>query len=105
MVSSVHALHDYTGIQMGPTSGAAYLVAQWWAKKNPGKTVVALLPDSGVRYLNQVYNQNWIEKWKLNEPSLRASSLDPCVADSLADVRDQWCYIKWQRHSLSKWLT
>ena len=40
------------GILAGITSGAALFAAVKVAKEKPGKTVVALLPDTGDRYLS-----------------------------------------------------
>lgn len=40
------------GVLAGISSGAAYFAAKTIAKKEPKKTVVALLPDSGSRYLS-----------------------------------------------------
>jgi len=41
-----------TGVLVGISSGAAYLAAEKIASRDPGKTVVALLPDTGMRYLS-----------------------------------------------------
>lgn len=40
------------GILAGISSGAAFFAAETIAKQNPEKTVVVLLPDSGMRYLS-----------------------------------------------------
>ena len=55
-------LHQRHGLSMGGTSGAAWLVAQWYAQRNPGATVVALLPDQGWRYLDTVYDDRWLQR-------------------------------------------
>lgn len=39
------------GILAGPSSGAAFCVAQEIAQKNPGATIVTIFPDRGERYL------------------------------------------------------
>ena len=48
------------GIQVGISAGAALYAAIEWAKKpeNEGKTIVALLPDSGDRYYSTSLFEN-----------------------------------------------
>ena len=48
------------GIQVGISSGAALYAAVEWAKNpdNKGKTIVALLPDSGDRYYSTSLFEN-----------------------------------------------
>ncbi|MEY9491183.1 hypothetical protein ABIF33_000203 [Bradyrhizobium elkanii] len=45
---------------MGPTSGAAALVAQWYARHRAGAMTVVILPDEGFRYQETVFNHNWL---------------------------------------------
>ncbi|MGH3854274.1 MAG: hypothetical protein ACRDR6_12435 [Pseudonocardiaceae bacterium] len=53
-------LHRRHALFMGPTSGAAYLVGRWWARKHPGALTVVLMPDEGYRYLDTVYDDAWL---------------------------------------------
>lgn len=53
-------LHRDDAIFMGPTSGAAAHVARWWACHNPDALTVVLLPDEGHRYIDTVYNRQWL---------------------------------------------
>ncbi len=58
--SGTRQLHQQHALFMGPTSGAAYLVARYWAKANPDALTVVLLPDEGFRYLDTVYDDEWL---------------------------------------------
>ncbi|WP_353646848.1 cysteine synthase family protein [Mesorhizobium sp. WSM2239] len=57
---ATHELHRNHGLFMAPTSGAAYRVAEWWSRNNPGQTAVAIFPDEGHRYIETVYNEEWL---------------------------------------------
>ena len=51
-METASALSREHGLLVGISSGAAYCAAKKAAELNPGKTVVALLPDTGMRYLS-----------------------------------------------------
>lgn len=70
-------LHREHAVFQGPTSGAAYLVADWWARENPDQLVAVVLPDEGFRYLDTVYDDAW----------LRAQG---AVIDRLPDAPVEW---------------
>ncbi|MDX6705395.1 MAG: cysteine synthase [Solirubrobacteraceae bacterium] len=82
---------------MGPTSGAAYLVARWWAERNPGARVVAIMPDEGYRYERTVYDERWLSRVGALRTDPPAAPVD--VEHPLA-VRDGWSRLAWDRRSL-----
>ena len=53
-------LHRKHGIFSGPTSGAAFTAAEWYSAMHPEEVVAAVFPDSGVRYMETVYNDAWL---------------------------------------------
>ena len=81
---------------MGGTSGAAYMVAKWWAGKNPGKVVVSIFPDEGYRYQDTVYNDKWLED---NNIKLDKLPKNPVQVKHPKDAGAQWSYINWNRRS------
>ena len=58
--AATRQLHQRHALFMGPTSGAAYLVARWWAARNPSALTVVMLPDEGYRYQDTVYDDEWL---------------------------------------------
>ncbi|GAA2106999.1 pyridoxal-phosphate dependent enzyme [Streptomyces synnematoformans] len=50
------ALLRESGIFTGLSAGAAYLAAGWERRRNPGRTVVFLAPDTGHRYVTAAFS-------------------------------------------------
>lgn len=87
-------LHATHALFQGPTSGAAYLVAQWWAARHPDALCVVMLPDEGYRYQATVYDDAWLADHGHLLTDLPA---EPAVVDSPADVGGSWTRIAWGR--------
>jgi len=60
--AATRALHERHAIFAGPTSGASYVVGHWRARQFPKETVVVICPDEGHRYVNAVYDQEWLKQ-------------------------------------------
>jgi cysteine synthase A len=96
MVNTVHELHRSTGLFVGPTSGAALAVANWFAKKHPNRTILTVFPDHGIRYMNTVYNPQWLQE-RANE--LERSWSEPVLCSSPTEVARDWTRFQWNRRS------
>lgn len=90
-------LHRDHTLYMGPTSGAAYLVADWWARMNPDSLTVVLLPDEGHRYQDTVYDDAWLEARNVRLQSLPTG---PVEWDSPHDGSAPWARYRWNRREL-----
>lgn len=55
------------GIFAGGSSGAAVWASLQVAKRGVGKNIVVMLPDSGFKYLSNIYNDQWLKENKLWE--------------------------------------
>jgi cysteine synthase A len=58
--AATRRLHRRHALFMGPTSGAAFQVANWYATANPEALTVVMLPDEGYRYQDTVYDDDWL---------------------------------------------
>ena len=92
---STRALHSSKAIFSGPTTGAAYHVAQWIAENNQNEKVIFISPDTGSRYTSTVYNDNWLKE---NNMDISKNSKPMCI-QSLAEANEPWSYINWDRRS------
>ena len=96
---ATHRLHCEQGLFMGPTSGAAFKVAEWWSRQNPGKTVVVFFPDEGHRYIETVFDHEWLEDvpgWA------RPFCEDPATVVNPAHEMDGWSRYLWARRTLDE---
>ena len=87
-------LHRRHALFMGPTSGAAWLVADFWARTNRDARVVTLLPDEGHRYQNTVYDDAWLRRHGVRH--LRVPSR-PVEVSRPGDVGSEWSWLRWDR--------
>jgi len=88
-----HALYQ------GGTSGAAFLVADWWARTHSDRKVVTLFPDEGHRYTSTIYDDAWLTVlpgWTGMLPEAPQSVTHP------SDVRPGWSHFSWGRRALDE---
>jgi cysteine synthase len=109
--ASTRDLHRRHALFQGPTSGAAFRVAAWWAAQNPSSSCVVMLPDDGTRYLDTVYDDAWV----LHESPDRAARLLPAqggppapeqsgprTVEHPAAAGPQWSRMRWGRRRLDE---
>ncbi len=87
-------LHRDHALFMGPTSGAAYLVADWWARRHPDALTAVVLPDEGYRYQDTVYDDAWLEEHGLRRD---VPPREPVEWERPHDGDDPWSCFRWNR--------
>lgn len=90
-------LHRNHALFQGGTSGAAYMVARWWAARNPGRKAVVIFPDEGNRYTSTIYNDAYLHAmpgWSDQLPSTPITISDP------ARPMCAWSRFEWHRRPL-----
>jgi cysteine synthase len=92
--SATRSLHRDHSLYMGPTSGAAYWVAQWYARKNPSARTVVLLADEAYRYQDTVYDDDWLRQEGL---LLDRPPREPTLADDPVAAFGDWSRYEWKR--------
>ncbi|OBP80084.1 cysteine synthase family protein [Mesorhizobium loti] len=60
--AATRTLHERHAVFAGPTSGASYIVGRWRAQQYPEETVVVICPDEGHRYVESVYDHEWLKQ-------------------------------------------
>lgn len=95
---ATHDLHRLHGLFMGPTSGASYRVAAWWARNHPGKTVVSIFPDEGHRYVESVYDPDWLAS---RSAQVIETATEPTEVASPSAAIATWSRLNWGRRSIA----
>lgn len=96
MIREVHVFHKETGFLVGPSSGACLAVAKWVARRHPDKKILTILPDHGVRYVNTMFNPDWLGRWTAD---LDRDWTEPRECPSPKAVNEDWCRCEWKRSS------
>ncbi|WP_404337330.1 cysteine synthase family protein [Sphingomonas sp. MMS12-HWE2-04] len=97
--SAAHELHRRHALFMGPTSGAAWLAARWWAHEHPDRQVVAILPDEGHRYMSTVYDREWLAARGLGRAALPSA---PVTVDTPGFEGEGWSRFGWHRRRIDE---
>lgn len=92
-------LHRDHALFMGPTSGAAYLVADWWARENPDGFGAVIFPDEGYRYQDTVYDDAWLEAKGVRRDLLPRQ---PVEWERPHDGDEPWASFHWARRSYAE---
>jgi S-sulfo-L-cysteine synthase (3-phospho-L-serine-dependent) len=95
-------LHQWTTLFCGGTSGAAWLVARHWARKNPKAKVVCIFPDDGYRYVDSIYSDEYLWKENLWLPELPEA---PIEVTRPVDAGPAWSFMQWGRRAYSEVVT
>jgi len=61
-ISTCRILAKEYGIMMGGSGGLSVISALAWLQNSNAKAVVAIIPDTGVNYLDQIYDDIWLEQ-------------------------------------------
>ncbi|MER9436097.1 PLP-dependent cysteine synthase family protein [Mesorhizobium sp. M0618] len=104
-LTATRLLHERHAVFAGPTSGASYIVGRWRARQYPEETVVVICPDEGHRYVEAVYDREWL---KQNGPLNEAGVLDaPATENHPSTALPPWNRYLWKRKAreavLSVW--
>ncbi|WP_369359702.1 cysteine synthase family protein [Streptomyces sp. cg2] len=92
--SATRRLHARHALFQGPTSGAAYLAAEWYARSHPDQLCVVMLPDEGYRYQATVYDDAWLAD---NDYVLAERPKEPVETDRADRPAAHWSRLAWGR--------
>ncbi|BBP02515.1 cysteine synthase family protein [Sulfuriferula nivalis] len=92
-------IHKQHGLFVGATGGAAYKVAKHWADRHPKLTTVFICADEGYRYLDNVFDDNWVDAQNLN---LNRAFPEPLITSSPLKEMKQWTMMDWGRRTLQE---
>ncbi len=90
--ASTRRLQSRHGLFCGPTSGAAFMVAEWLQEQN--RTVVFIAPDEGHRYEHSVYCDDWMRQNGYADATLATAPVRVMVPTPNAGP---WAYLDWER--------
>ncbi|MCX9193090.1 cysteine synthase [Carbonactinospora thermoautotrophica] len=90
MAGAVALLRDHA-VFAGLSTGAAYLVAAWEARRHPERTHLVIGADTGHRYTERVFTRH--------REALDPARLAPVEITSLADLTPPWSAMRWARRS------
>ena len=92
--TATRMLHRASALFRGGTSGAAWMVARYWAAQNPDCRVACIFPDDGNRYIHTIYNDSYLID---NHLLLHELSAKPRIISDPIDAGPGWSAMYWDR--------
>jgi cysteine synthase len=94
--AATRRLHARHALYQGPTSGAAHLVADWYARQHRDQLCVVMLPDEGHRYEATVYDDAWLAAHGHAREDVPAEPVEVTSVDRPTGV---WSWLDWHRRT------
>jgi S-sulfo-L-cysteine synthase (3-phospho-L-serine-dependent) len=94
--TATRMLHRGKSLFRGGTSGACWQVARYWAERHPKLRTVCLFPDDGHRYVQTIYNDDYMAKSKLWLSTLPAK---PREVQNPLEAGPHWSWMRWGRRT------
>jgi cysteine synthase A len=94
--AATRRLHARHALYQGPTSGAAFLVADWYARHHRDQLCVVMLPDEGHRYEATVYDDGWLAAHGHTPGAVPTA---PVEVTSVDRPTGTWSWLDWHRHA------
>lgn len=97
--SSARSFFANFSLDVGPTSGAALLVARQLAAESPHANVLVICPDTGERYRSNVLDRAWLKERGL---LVDVATATPTTVPEPADDFTGWARMNWNRRTLAE---
>jgi len=97
--AATRELYRTSTLFCGGTSGASWLVARHWAARHPKSQVVCIFPDDGSRYVNSVYNGQYLLAENLY---LEHVPHQPVIVQHPLEAQGHWSCMQWQRQTYAR---
>lgn len=96
VIAATRRLRSTYGVDVGPTSGAAFLVAEWKHRFAPSKIVCTVFPDAGDRYRTTSGDPAWVHA---NGLHLDRAPVEPVEENNvpLSTPSAHWTMFHWNR--------
>ncbi|QPA32546.1 PLP-dependent cysteine synthase family protein [Thermaerobacillus caldiproteolyticus] len=64
-ISICHMLAKDHGIMIGGSGGLSVFIALSWLRNSDSRATLAIIPDTGINYLDQIYDHDWLESQEI----------------------------------------
>jgi hypothetical protein len=78
-----------SGLLFGGSAGLVVCGAVAWLKQSSARKVVAIIPDTGANYLDQIYNNAWLAEKGVSVMERR--ELDECLKSKSIHDAEKYC--------------